>query len=73
MQYTAVIAKYTCPAMYDSILVYIHRALDEREYLIIIFLFLIETICCYPSSEPSRQVQMRGNNMFLSRNNKDYP
>ena len=32
------------------------RALDKREYLMIIegyfFLFLIETICCDPSSEP---------------------
>ena len=30
------------------------RALDKRKYLMIIFLFLIETICCDPSSEPSR-------------------
>ena len=27
--------------------------------LMIIFLFLIETICCDPSSEPSETVQMR--------------
>ena len=33
------------------------RALDKRENLMInnFFLFLIETICCNPSSEPSRQ------------------
>ena len=34
------------------------RALDKSEYLMIIegyfFLFLIETICCDPSCEPSR-------------------
>ena len=29
------------------------RALDKREYVMIIFLILIETICCDPSSEPS--------------------
>ena len=35
------------------------RALEKRGYLMIIegkfFLFLIETICCEPSSEPSRR------------------
>ena len=30
------------------------RVLDKREYSIIIFLFLIETICYDPSSELSR-------------------
>ena len=42
------------------------RALDKREYLMIIFLFLMETICCDPSSEPSRlveTVQTRGYNI----------
>ena len=28
-------------------------SLDKREYLMITLLFLIETICCDPSSEPS--------------------
>ena len=27
------------------------RALDKREYLMIIFLFLVKTMCCDPSSE----------------------
>ena len=31
------------------------RALDKTEYLMIIFLFYNETICCDPSSEPSSQ------------------
>ena len=32
-----------------------HRALDKRKYLMIIFfLFIIKTICCDPSFEPSR-------------------
>ena len=35
----------------------VSRALDKREYLMIIerlfFLFFIDTICCDPSSEPS--------------------
>ena len=31
------------------------RTLDKREYLMIFFLFLIKTICCGPSSEPSHQ------------------
>ena len=41
----------------DFVLGYIdsNRALDKREYLMIIFLFLIQIICCDPSSEPSRQ------------------
>ena len=36
------------------------------------FLFLIETICCDPSSEPSRQVgsDERSNHTFLCRINK---
>ena len=29
------------------------RALEKRDYLMIFFLFPIETICCGPSSEPS--------------------
>ena len=29
-----------------------HRALDKRDYLMIIFLISIETIRCDPSSEP---------------------
>ena len=33
---------------------YHNRALDKMEYFMIIFLFLIETICCDPSSELSR-------------------
>ena len=31
----------------------INRALDKREYLMIIFLILIKIICCDPSSELS--------------------
>ena len=37
----------------DTSLNCVRRALDKREYLMIIFLILIETICCDPSSEPS--------------------
>ena len=37
------------------LLVHDIRALDKREYLMILFLFLIETIGCDPSSEPSHQ------------------
>ena len=35
------------------------------------FLFLIETICCDPSSEPSRRdetVQMKGHNIWFMQN-----
>ena len=31
------------------------RALDKREYLMIVFLFLIKTIRCDPSSKPSHR------------------
>ena len=30
------------------------RALDKREYLMIFYLFLIETICCEPLFRPFR-------------------
>ena len=33
----------------------LNRALAKREYLMIIFLFLIKTVCCDPSSESSRR------------------
>ena len=52
------------------------RALDKREYLMIIFfLFLIETIGCDPSSEPShRDGSDEGSqHMVLCRINKIYP
>ena len=55
------------------------RALDKREFLIIIegyfFLFLIESICCDPSSEPShRDGSDEGSqHIFLCRINKTYP
>ena len=41
----------------------------------IIFLFLIETICCDPSSEPSRRdgSDEGSQHMFLCRINKNYP
>ena len=32
-----------------------HKPLDKREFLIITFLFLIETICCDTSSKLSRR------------------
>ena len=51
------------------------RTLDKREYLMIIFLFLIETICCEPSSEPShRDGSDEGSqHMVLCRINKIIP
>ena len=55
------------------------RALDKREYLKLIegqvFLFLIETISCDPSSEPSRQdgSDVGSQHTFLCRSNKKYP
>ena len=50
--------------LYECVCPRLHRALDKREYLMIIFLFLIKTICCDPSSEPSPQDGSdEGNNM----------
>ena len=51
------------------------RAVDKREYLMIIFLFLIEIIYCDPSSEPSRRDGSDEGlqHMFLWRINKNYP
>ena len=50
------------------------RALDNKEYLMIVFLFLIETICCDPSSEPSRRdgSDEGSQHMFSSKINKKY-
>ena len=43
---------------------YIVRALDKGAYLMIIFLFLIETICCDPNlNRLVETVQMRGHNI----------
>ena len=39
----------------SALFVYEPTALDKKEYLLVIFLFLIETICCELSSEPSHQ------------------
>ena len=52
----------------------VDRALVKREYLMIIFIFLIKTICCDPSSEPShRDGSDEGSqHMFLCRSNKYY-
>ena len=50
------------------------RARDKREYLMIFFfLFLTETICCDPSSEPSRRdgSDEESQHMCLSRINKN--
>ena len=58
---------------------YYSRTADKREYLVIIegqfFFFLIETICCDLSSEPSQQDSSDedSQHMFLCRNDKDYP
>ena len=55
------------------------RDLDKRAYLMIIegyfFLCLIETICCDPSSEPSRRDGSGEGpqHMLLYRTNKKYP
>ena len=60
---------------YDRNFVAGNRALYKREYLMIFFLFLIETISCDPSSEPSRQDDSDEGwqHMFLCRLNKNYP
>ena len=53
----------------------IFRTVDKREYLMIIFLFLIKIICCDPSSEPSDQDGSDEGSqcMFLCRINENYP
>ena len=50
------------------------RALGKREYLIIFFLFLIETICCDPLYEPSHRdgSDEQSQHMFLCSINKIY-
>ena len=60
------------------ILLVSYSELDKRENLMIIegyfFLFLIETICCdHHLNCLNETVQMRGNNAFLCRINKNYP
>ena len=51
------------------------RAPDKRLLRDNFFLFLIETICCDPSSGPShRDGSDEGSqHMFISRTNKNYP
>ena len=43
------------PINTSSELLCMFRALDGREYLMIIFLISLEIICCEPSSERSRR------------------
>ena len=53
--------RHTCNFLYVSVPLY-YRALDKKEYLMIIFLIsLVET------------VQMRGHNMLLCIINKNFP
>ena len=53
----------------------IYRALDKKEYLMINEGFLIETLCCDPSSEPSHWdgSDEGSQHMFLCRSSKNYP
>ena len=66
-----------CKLLTCIILILIFRALDKREYLMIIkdiLLILHKNICCDPSSEPSQQdgSDEGSQHMVLMRNNKKY-